>query len=228
MAKQNTKNKTNKNQKNKTTNTGSKKVNTNEKVKKDIKKEVEVKEIKKEEKKVVTPAEKKEEKKSFKLTSKQKDIVLILLVVVLLIVACIVTTTKKENINIELPAVVEGTPGTKTITYTEYEELMNQEKPFLVIIINDGCGYCEMYEPIVEEVAKEYNVPVNYLNLANLSSEEQTKLNKSNSYLRTKQWGTPTTLFMYKDKVIDSIGQYVDKDELVSFIKENIKVDVNE
>ena len=29
-------------------------------------------------------------------------------------------------------------------------------------------------------------------------------------------------------KVIDSIGQYVDKDELVSFIKENIKVDVNE
>ena len=85
-----------------------------------------------------------------------------------------------------------------------------------------------MYEPIVEEVAKEYNVPVNYLNLANLSGEEQTKLNKSNSYLRTKQWGTPTTLFMYKDKVIDSIGQYVDKDELVSFIKENIKVDVNE
>lgn len=230
MANQKSKNKTNKNQKNKKVNTNNKKVVAKENIKKEEvkKKEVKKEEIKKEEK-VVTPVkEETTEKKQFKLTSKQKDIVLILLVVVLLIVACIVTTTKKENINIELPAVVEGTPGTKTITYTEYEELMNEEKPFLVIIINDGCGYCEMYEPIVEEVAKEYNVPVNYLNLANLSGEEQTKLNKSNSYLRTKQWGTPTTLFMYKDKVIDSIGQYVDKDELVSFIKENIKVDVNE
>ena len=36
-------------------------------------KETKTKEIKKEEKKVVTPAEKKEEKKSFKLTSKQKE-----------------------------------------------------------------------------------------------------------------------------------------------------------
>lgn len=234
MAKQNTKNKTNKNQKNKTTNTGSKKVNTNEKVKKDIKKEVEVKEIKKEvevkevkkeEKKVVTPAEKKEEKKSFKLTSKQKDIVLILLVVVLLIVAGIVTSVKKEKVDIELPAVVEGEAGTRTITYSEYEELMASKKPFLAIVINDGCHYCEMYEPIVEEVANEYGIPVNYINLAKLSSDEYNSLSNSNSYLRTKKWGTPTTLFMVGNKVIDSIGQYVDKDTFVSFIKENIKVD---
>lgn len=234
MAKQNTKNKTNKNQKNKTTNTGSKKVNTNEKVKKDIKKEVEVKkikkevevkEIKKEEKKVVTPAEKKEEKKSFKLTSKQKDIVLILLVVVLLIVAGIVTSVKKEKVDIELPAVVEGEAGTRTITYSEYEELMASNKPFLAVVINDGCHYCEMYEPIVEEVANEYGIPVNYINLAKLSSDEYNSLSNSNSYLRTKKWGTPTTLFMVGNKVIDSIGQYVDKDTFVSFIKENIKVD---
>ena len=33
---------------------------------------------------------------------------------------------------------------------------------------------------------------------------------------------------MVGDKVIDSIGQYVDKDTFVSFVKENIKVDVNE
>ena len=234
MAKQNTKNKTNKNQKNKTTNTASKKVNTNEKVKKDIKKEVEVKEIKKEvevkeikkeEKKVVTPAEKKEEKKSFKLTSKQKDIVLILLVVVLLIVAGIVTSVKKEKVDIELPAVVEGEAGTRTITYSEYEELMASNKPFLAVVINDGCHYCEMYEPIVEEVANEYGIPVNYINLAKLSSDEYNSLSNSNSYLRTKKWGTPTTLFMVGNKVIDSIGQYVDKDTFVSFIKENIKVD---
>ena len=231
MANKNAKNKTNNNKKNNT----NKKVNNNQKnvtkkvtSKEDVKKEnVKVeqiaKEVKVEEKKEV----KTKEKKSFSLTSKQKDIILILLVV-LLIVAAIVTGNKDSKVDIELPVAVEGEAGTKTISYTEYEELMNSNKPFLMVIIQDGCGYCEMYEPVVEEVANELGIPVNYLNLTNLSSEESNKLSKSNSYLKKNQWGTPTTLFMVGDKVIDSIGQYVDKDTFVSFVKENIKVDVNE
>lgn len=238
MANKNAKNKTNNNKKNNTnkkvTNNNQKNVNkkvtSKENVKKEnVKVEQVAKEVKVEEKKVVKEEVKTKEKKSFSLTSKQKDIILILLVVVLLVVACIVTGTKKEDkLDIELPVAVEGEAGTKTISYTEYEELMNSNKPFLMVIIQDGCGYCQMYEPVVEEVANELGIPVNYLNLTNLSSEESTKLSKSNSYLKKNQWGTPTTLFMVGDKVIDSIGQYVEKDAFVSFVKENIKVDVNE
>ena len=238
MANKNAKNKTNNNKKNNTnkkvTNNNQKNVNkkvtSKENVKKEnVKVEQVAKEVKVEEKKAVKEEVKTKEKKSFSLTSKQKDIILILLVVVLLVVACIVTSTKKESkVDIELPVAVEGEAGTKTISYTEYEELMNSNKPFLMVIIQDGCGYCEMYEPVVEEVANELGIPVNYLNLTNLSSEEGTKLSESNSYLKKNQWGTPTTLFMVGDKVIDSIGQYVDKDTFVSFVKENIKVDVNE
>ena len=156
-------------------------------------------------------------------------IIVLSVVVVLLVTACIIAGAKRESkVDIELPVAVEGEAGTKTISYTEYEELMNSNKPFLMVIIQDGCGYCEMYEPVVEEVANELGISVNYLNLTNLSSEESNKLSKSNSYLKKSQWGTPTTLFMVGDKVIDSIGQYVDKDTFVSFVKENIKVDVNE
>lgn len=39
------------------------------------------------------------------------------------------------------------------------------------------------------------------------------------------KWGTPTTLFMYGNSVIDSIPGYVDKDEFVKFVKENFKVE---
>ena len=244
MANQNAKNSKNKTNNNKKNNTNKKVNNNNQKnvnkkvtsnnnkeniKKENVKVEQIAKEVKVEEKKVVKEEVKTKEKKSFSLTSKQKDIILILLVVVLLVVACIVTSTKKESkVDIELPVAVEGEAGTKTISYTEYEELMNSNKPFLMIIIQDGCGYCEMYEPVVEEAANELGIPVNYLNLTNLSSEESTKLSKSNSYLKKNQWGTPTTLFMVGDKVIDSIGQYVEKDDFVSFVKKNIKVDVNE
>ena len=156
-------------------------------------------------------------------------IIVLSVVVVLLVTACILTGAKREDkLDIELPVAVEGEAGTKTISYTEYEELMNSNKPFLMVIIQDGCGYCEMYEPVVEEVANELGIPVNYLNLTNLSSEEGTKLSESNSYLKKNQWGTPTTLFMVGDKVIDSIGQYVEKDDFVDFVEKNIRVDVNE
>ena len=156
-------------------------------------------------------------------------IIVLSVVVVLLVTACIIAGAKRESkVDIELPVAVEGEAGTKTISYTEYEELMNSNKPFLMVIIQDECGYCRMYEPVVEEVANELGIPVNYLNLTNLSSEEGTKLSESNSYLKKNQWGTPTTLFMVGDKVIDSIGQYVEKDDFVDFVEKNIRVDVNE
>lgn len=167
------------------------------------------------------------EKKSFSLTSRQKDLILILLVVVLLIVALFVTMKKEPELDIELPIALQGEAGFTEITYSEYEEKMNTEAPFLVVVVRDGCGYCEMYEPILEEVSGEYKIPIYYINMSNLSSEEYTALGTSNSYFKKNQgkWGTPTTLFMYGESVIDSISGYVDKDELVDFVKENFKVE---
>lgn len=203
-----------------------KKVN-NKKVeaKKDVKKEVSKIEVPKFEKKEKEKVHEKTSSKSkFSLTAKQKDIILIVLVVVLLIVAAIVTGNKDSKVDIELPVALEGDAGFNEITYSNYLEKIDSNEPFLVVIVKDGCGYCEMYEPILKEVADEYNLPINYINLTNLSEEEYNDLAQSNAYLKKNQWGTPTTLFMLGDSVIDSIGGYVDKDKFVDFVKENFVV----
>lgn len=203
-----------------------KKVN-NKKVeaKKDVRKEVSKIEVPKFEKKEKEKAHEKTSSKSkFSLTAKQKDIILIALVVVLLIVAAIVTGNKDSKVDIELPVALEGDAGFNEITYSNYLEKIDSNEPFLVVIVKDGCGYCEMYEPILKEVADEYNLPINYINLTNLSEEEYNDLAQSNAYLKKNQWGTPTTLFMLGDSVIDSIGGYVDKDKFVDFVKENFVV----
>lgn len=203
-----------------------KKVN-NKKVeaKKDVKKEVSKIEVPKfEKKKKEKVHEKTSSKSKFSLTAKQKDIILIALVVVLLIVAAIVTGNKDSKVDIELPVALEGDAGFNEITYSNYLEKIDSNEPFLVVIVKDGCGYCEMYEPILKEVADEYNLPINYINLTNLSEEEYNNLAQSNAYLKKNQWGTPTTLFMLGDSVIDSIGGYVDKDKFVDFVKENFVV----
>lgn len=193
-----------------------------------VEKVVEVVEEKKEKTSIPKESTKKETKKEFKLTSKQKDIVLVLLAVVLLVVAFVVTGNKAPKVNIELPVALEGEAGFNEITYSEYVEKMNEEKPFLVIIIKDGCGYCEAYTPIVKEVAEEYNLPIYYINLTNITEEEYTALSKSNSYLKSQQWGTPTTLLMSGNTVVGSISGYVDKDTFVKdMIDKYIKVEDN-
>ena len=250
MANQNSKSKNKKNTTKASTN--SKKVTSNKDVKKDTKvvaksenKKVEAKkvnnkmveakkDVKKEVSKIEVPKfEKKEKEKvhektssksKFSLTAKQKDIILIALVVVLLIVAAIVTGNKDSKVDIELPVALEGDAGFNEITYSNYLEKIDSNEPFLVVIVKDGCGYCEMYEPILKEVADEYNLPINYINLTNLSEEEYNNLAQSNAYLKKNQWGTPTTLFMLGYSVIDSIGGYVDKDKFVDFVKENFVV----
>lgn len=235
MANQNSKKKTNTNNKKNNTKkeNATKKVNnTNKKeVKKDNKKTVNnvkvTEEVKVEEEKVVSPKVTKE-KNTFKLTSKQRDILLVILVAVVLIIALVLTGSKEPKLNIELPIALEGTTGFTEITYSEYEEKLGTEAPFVLVIVNEGCGYCEMYEPVVEKVANTYNLPINYINLANLTTEERTALNKSNTYLKKNQWGTPTTLFMYGNQVVESIGGYVDEETFVEFVKENFVVDTNE
>lgn len=196
------------------------KTNTNKKEVKEVtpkKEEIKVEKITEE---VIAPVVK--EKKSFKLTSGQRDIILVLLVAVVLVIALVLTGGKK--LDIELPIKLEGEAGFTEITYSEYAEKLDKEAPFVVVIKRDGCGYCDMYEPVVTEVAGEYGLPIYYINLSNLNGDEQKALSSSNSYLRKNQWGTPTTLFMYGKTVVDSIGGYVEKDALVDFVKENFVI----
>lgn len=233
MAKENNSNKNKKNT-NKVNTNGKKNAHNNTKVvtnstnkknevKKDIKREISSIEVPKFEKKEKVQ-EKNSNKGNFSLTAKQKDIILIALVVILLVVVGLITSNKKEKVDIELPVALAGEAGFNEIGYSDYLNKIESNEPFLVVIVKDGCGYCEMYEPILEEVAGEYNLPINYINLTNISEDEYNDLAKSNSYLKKNQWGTPTTLFMVGDTVVDSIGGYVDKDKFLEFVNDNFVV----
>ena len=151
---------------------------------------------------------------------KKSDLILIGGVLLVILISFLAFNVKSEKI--EVPVKLEGNPGINEITYSEYEEKINNEETFLVMIVNDGCSYCEMFIPVMTEVANEYSIPVYSLNLANLISDEYNSLSNSNSYLKRERWGTPTTLLMQGKTVINSIGGYVEKENLVSFVKENI------
>ncbi len=155
---------------------------------------------------------------------KKTDIALIAGVILIILIALLIGNNKNNN-DIELPLVLAGDVGFNEITYDEYEKHIENDDAFLVVVVQTGCTHCQNFEPIVEQVAGEYQIPILKLNITNLEENDYYALKDSNRYLKTKKWGTPTTLLMKGSTVVDSIGGEETYEEFVKFIKENVKYD---
>lgn len=149
---------------------------------------------------------------------KKSDFILIG-VVLLIVVLALFSSKGNENFDdVDYPLTLVGEAGLHQVTYDQYESMMNNGDPFIVIIERATCQYCTMYMPVVEEVANEKKIPIYYIDTDTLSSEELNKLSASNSYLKRTNWGTPTTLFMLGERVLDTVDRYIEKAQFLEFI----------
>ena len=149
---------------------------------------------------------------------KKSDLILVGVVLAIVGLAMFSSKGTKALEEVEYPLTLAGEVGLHQITYSEYEEKVENGGAFIVIIERAGCSYCIQYMPVVEEVAKEKKIPLYYIDTDTLSQEEFNLLSSTNSYLKRNNWGTPTTLFMLGDRVLDSIGGYVEKESVLSFL----------
>lgn len=153
---------------------------------------------------------------------KKSDFILIGLVLVIIVVAIFSTRGTKAEEDIEYPLTLTGEVGLNQITYSDYKKMVEDGDAFVVVIERAGCGYCQMYMPILEEYVKEKQIAVTYIDTDTLTEDEFNELSTTNKYLKKNNWGTPTTLFMLGDRVIDVIGGYVEKDSIDSFFKDRV------
>ena len=159
---------------------------------------------------------------------KKTDIALIVVVVLVIIVGIFAFGKNTEaKIEYELPLTLEGDSGLSEITYKEYKEKMESEKPFIVIIERTTCSHCINYMPVAEQFASDYNIPMYYINTDNLSQDEFTSLQKSNTFFKKKKdnWGTPTTIILVGNQAIDYLEGETDEDGLNSFLSEYITLE---
>ncbi len=153
---------------------------------------------------------------------KKSDFILIGVVLVIIIAAVFSTKGTKTLEEIEYPLELTGEVGLNQITYSEYANMVNEGKAFIVIIERAGCSYCQLYMPIVKEVAEEKKVAITYIDTDTLTEEEFNSLSTTNAYLKRNKWGTPTTLFMLGDRVIDTIDGYVEKATVENFLNNRV------
>lgn len=149
---------------------------------------------------------------------KKSDFILIGVVLLIIVGALFSSLGNVELEEVNYPLTLTGEAGLHQITYDEYKTMVDNGDAFIVIIERAGCTYCIQYMPIIEAIANEKKISIHYIDTDTLTTEEMNLLSTTNSYLKKNNWGTPTTLFMLGDRVLDSIGGYVEKDTVLSFL----------
>ena len=156
---------------------------------------------------------------------KKTDFILIGVVVLILVLALFSSKGNEILEEINYPLTLSGEAGLHQLTYNEYEDKVSSGEPFIVVIEREGCGYCTMYMPVLEEISKDKKIPLYYIDIAYLTNEELTKLETKNKYLKkNSNWGTPTTIFMLGDRILDTISGYTDKNGVLSFLEGKVEM----
>ena len=106
----------------------------------------------------------------------------------------------------------EEYPNLAKLTYDQYECLYNSDTPFVMIVTQSTCSYCEQYLPFVNDYAGENDFPVYFLEIDTMDSGDVQDILSSLSYFDdNSDWGTPLTLAIKDKKVVTEISGYTNQ-----------------
>lgn len=105
------------------------------------------------------------------------------------------------------------------ITVSDYLDLYKSTEQSLVLISRPTCQYCKIATPIIENIIYETGVKINYINVDNISNDDNTSLISSDSYF-SDGYGTPLILVVGDNSIKDKIEGLTTKSDYESFFKQ--------
>lgn len=106
------------------------------------------------------------------------------------------------------------------IDINQYLEMYNGSEKQIILIARPTCHYCQIAEPILQNLVYEYKLNINYLNTDNLEADDQQTLLNSDEYF-SNGLGTPTLVVVGEGKVHDAVDGLTDKAHYKEFFKKN-------
>lgn len=103
----------------------------------------------------------------------------------------------KKNKILEEDATYKPEENLTFIDFNRYKELVSEDVLNVIVIGQTTCSHCIAVKPVLSRVAGNNNITINYLNLTEMSQDEQSELIenlKSIGYSDADNLGTPLTL----------------------------------
>ena len=128
----------------------------------------------------------------------------------------IVTNAQKESEAVKDEEKKEFTQ----INVDKYLEYYAGEENKIILVARPTCHYCQIAEPILQNISFKYNIEINYLNTDEFSDDDQTKFVNSDDTFEDG-FGTPFLLIVSNNKIVSSVNGLTDEDHYISFFKTN-------
>lgn len=107
------------------------------------------------------------------------------------------------------------------IDYSGYEKILKSKDTNIVVVGQTTCSYCMKAKPILDKVAVDKKLKINYINVNVLEGDDRTNFNQSLDYLKNNEWGTPLTLIIKNGEVVDAANGLLDYDGYVKLFEDN-------
>ena len=120
----------------------------------------------------------------------------------------------KQNKVLKEDAVYSPEEYITFINYEDYTNLIKSNGKHVITIGQTGCSHCIATKPVLNAIAKDYNIDINYLNITEMNETERnsfinslTEINYNDEeFVESKNFGTPLTLIIENGKVISYIN----------------------
>jgi len=107
-------------------------------------------------------------------------------------------------------------------TVSEYFNLKKAEEKVVILFASPDCPWCVKYKPIINKVSSDYELPIYYVNTANMTGDEYSKVVEDSPYMKSEGgFGTPLTLIIGNNEEYASLEGKEDYDDVVKFFKDN-------
>lgn len=149
---------------------------------------------------------------------KKSDLILIVGLVVVAILGFVLMNGGKEEASYELPLQLIGDSGLQLLSYQEYQDKIDQNESFVVVLSRESCSHCANFLPVAKKFAEDKKLPMYYVDTDTFSDEDWNSFEKSNTFLKknASNWGTPTTIVLAGKTAVDYIEGETDEDSLMN------------
>ena len=98
--------------------------------------------------------------------------------------------------------------------------MYNGSEKQIILIARPTCHYCQIAEPILQNLIYEYKLNINYLNTDNFEeNDQQTLINSDEKF--SNGLGTPTLVVVGEGQIYDNVDGLTDKAHYKEFFKKN-------
>ena len=173
-----------------------------------IKKELKQNEIKEVSEEVVKEKETKKEKTSKTKTCRYNKLIIVIVCVAAFIGLSLLLPSNGEE---KEPEVVYDVSEWATAT---------KEDTVVTVLASTGCGHCQAYKPVINELSKVHKFNLYFFELEELSQDEQNVV-LTTYELENFTGSVPYTFIVKEGKIIDDTLGYADEETTVEFLTKN-------